>query len=147
MVPERMAALGFAEARRLSEENATTTAADEGDGGGFVVPFWVIIALIVLTLTLLLCGCTCFVIRCFAPEVTQGPAWEVNSYGTRWVKGIRPGGDADRNPVVHSQSSQSYPDGVPVHEPKHNDYDENYVRRHMRPQDFDDPNRRERAVV
>ena len=118
MVPERMAALGFAEARRLYEENATTTAADEGDGGGFVVPFWVIIALMVLTLTLLLCGCTLFVIRCFAPEVTQGPAWEVNSHGTRWVKGTDQGEGADCGPVVHSQSSQSYPGGVPVHKSK-----------------------------
>tara|TARA_B110000444_G_scaffold220631_1_gene221515 strand:+ start:59 stop:505 length:447 start_codon:yes stop_codon:yes gene_type:complete len=142
MVPEHMAALGFAAARRMSEENATTTAAEEDGDGGFVMPFWGILALIVLILTMLLCGCTCFVIRCFAPEVTQGPAWEVNSYGTRWVKGIHPGEDGNRNPVVHANSSLSYPGGVPVHEPKHDVYDENDVRRHMRPKNFDKLDRR-----
>ena len=133
---EDVATLGFA-ARRLSED-----AADDG----FVVPFWVIITIVVLTLTLLLCGCTCFVIRCFAPEVTQGPAWEVNSYGTQRVKGIHPGDEGEgRTPVAHSKSSESYPGGIPVHDPNHNVYDGNNVRRDMRPKNFQDPNEPEYA--
>jgi len=136
MLPEYVAALGFTSARKLSEEEASTD-----DDEGFAMPFWAIIALIVLIIVMLLCGCTCFVIRCFAPEVTQGPAWEISSYGKRWVKGIHPGDDEDdRNPVVHANSSKSYPGGIPVHDPKRNVYDENNPHHHMRPEKFRNPN-------
>lgn len=146
-----MAAIGFAAARRLSEENATTTTvADEGDDDGFVMPFWAIMTLVVLTLTLLLCGCTCFVIRCFAPEVTQGPAWEVNLHGTgkKWIKGIHTGNeDNDRDPVVDANSSQSYPNGIPVHTPQNDTYQKGRARWHMRPENSDKRNKRQTAAV
>ena len=50
------------------------------------IPFWVIILIVVLALFCLFCCCTCFVVRCFAPENTKGPAWEHNTEGTRWVR-------------------------------------------------------------
>jgi hypothetical protein len=140
-----MAAIGFAAARRLSEENATTTAEDEGDNDRFVMPFWAIITLVVLSLTLLLCGCTCFVIRCFAPEVTQGPAWEVNLDGTgkKWISGIYTDNeDNDRDPVVDANSSQSYPNGIPVHTPQHDKPHVNDARLYMQPKNSDKRNQR-----
>lgn len=50
------------------------------------LPFWVIILIVVLALGCLFCCCTCFVVRCFAPENTKGPAWEINTEGYRWVR-------------------------------------------------------------
>ena len=135
MLPEYVAALGFTTARKLSEEASTD------DDEGFVLPFWAIIALIVLIIVMINCSCTCFVIRCFAPEVTQGPAWEINSYGTQWVKGVHPGDDkAGSNPVVNSHSYRSYPGGIPVHDPKRNVYDKNNPHHHMRPENYQDRN-------
>ena len=124
MLAEYVAALGFTTARKLSEETTT-------DDDGFELPFWVVIVIVVLLLTCLLCGCTCFVIRCFAPEVTQGPAWEVNSFGTRWVRHTGPGDG--KAPWVHEQSDQSYPGGMPVHDPANDKYDENNPKAHRRP--------------
>ena len=109
--------------RKLSEED------DE-----FELPFWVVIVTIVLLLWLLLCGCTCFVIRCFAPEVTQGPAWEINSFGTRWVKHTNPG---DEKPIVNSNSSESYPGAIPVHNPANDEYDPKNPHLHRKPLSHD----------
>ena len=50
------------------------------------VPFWAVLGSVVLVTACLLCCCTCFVVRCFAPENRQGPAWETNSSGKRWVR-------------------------------------------------------------
>ena len=105
------------------------------------IPFWVIIVVVILIITLLLCGCTCFVVRCFAPEVTQGPAWEINSYGTQWVRWTSPGDDKpNQGGVVHSLSDRSYPGAIPVYDPKHNAYDRNNPEQYMRPKNFDDKN-------
>ena len=124
MLAQHVAALGFTTARKLSEETTT-------DDDGFELPFWVVIVIIVLLLTCLLCGCTCFVIRCFAPEVTQGPAWEVGSFGTKWVRHTGPGDG--KVPWVHEQSNKSYPGGMPVHDPANDEYDPNNPKAHRRP--------------
>ena len=105
------------------------------DDDGFELSVWVIIVIIVGLLTLLLCGCTCFVIRCFAPEVTQGPAWEVNSHGTRWVNHVNAG---DEKPIVNSNSADSYPGGIPVHNPANDEYDPKNPHRHLKPLSHDD---------
>ncbi len=108
------------------------------------VPFWVIIILVIVVIWVILCGCTCFVIRCFAPEVMQGPAWEINSYGTQWVKWTERGDGRPRTgPVVHSLSDRSYPGAIPVHEPKHNQYDPDDPDRYMRPKHYDNKNNAE----
>ena len=109
--------------RKLSEED-----------DDFELPFWALIVTIVLLLWLLLCGCTCFVIRCFAPEVTQGPAWEINSHGTRWVKHTNPG---DEKPIVNSNSSESYPGAIPVHNPANDEYDPDNPHLHRKPLSHD----------
>ena len=104
------------------------------DDDGFELPFWVVIVTIVGLLTLLLCGCTCFVIRCFAPEVTQGSAWEINSLGTQWVKHVNAGDD---KPIVHSNSADSYPGGIPVLNPAAEEYDPQNPHRHLKPLSHD----------
>jgi len=109
--------------RKLSEDD------DE-----FSLPFWVVIVIILLFILLILCGCTCFVIRCFAPEVTQGPAWEINSQGTRWVKHVNAG---DGMPIVNSNSSKSYPGAIPVHNPDNDEYDPNNPHLHRKPLSHD----------
>lgn len=129
MLAEYVAALGFTTARKLSEQTTD-------DDDGFELPFWVVIVIVVLLLTCLLCGCTCFVIRCFAPEATQGPAWEVNSFGTRWVRHTGPGDG--KAPWVHEQSKKSYPGAIPVHDPANDVYDENNPKAHRRPANWQD---------
>ena len=123
MLGEDVSALGLTTARQLTEQ-----ATDDDDG--FQMPVWVVITIIVLILTCLLCGCTCFVVRCFAPEVTQGAAWEINSDGTQWVKQINSGDD---KPIVHSNSRDSYPGGIPVHNPVNDEYDPENPHLHRKP--------------
>ena len=124
MLAEYVAALGFTTARKLSEQTTD-------DDDALEVPFWVVLLIVVLVITCLLCGCTCFVIRCFAPEVTQGPAWEHNSFGTRWVRHTGPGDG--KAPWVHEASNKSYPGAIPVHDPANDEYDPNNPKAHRRP--------------
>ena len=132
MLPFEVAALGISVVqRRLSEETEETN-------NGAAITFWAVIAIIVFVIALLLCGCTCFVVRCFAPEVTQGPAWEVNSYGTTWVKPMGVGDS--KAPVVHSYAKKSYPGAIPVHDPNTDKYDPNNPAIHRRPANFEHPN-------
>ena len=124
MLAEDVAAVGFTTARKLSEQTTD-------DDDALEVPFWVVLLIVVLVITCLLCGCTCFVIRCFAPEVTQGPAWEHNSFGTRWVRHTGPGDG--KAPWVHEASNKSYPGAIPVHDPANDEYDPNNPKAHRRP--------------
>lgn len=133
MLPAEVAAFGLTTARKLSD-----VATDNDNEDGFDIPLWVILVTIVLVLTLFFCGCTCFVIRCFAPENTQGPAWEINSYGKRWVKGHAPGNGKD--PVAHELGPKTYPGAIPVHTPDNDTYDPNNPQAHMRPAYYEEPN-------
>lgn len=114
--------VGVSFVRKLSEQ-----AAEEEDDDGFQIPFAVVILVVALYVLALMCGCTCFVLRCFAPEVTQGPSWEHNSLGKRV---LTPWG-ADEGPWLHELNPRAYPDGVPEHNPNNPK---------MRPKNFQDPN-------
>jgi len=112
MLPFEVAALGISVVqRRLAEESQATQETDNGAA----IPFWAVIAIIVFVIALFLGGCTCFVVRCFAPDGTQGPAWEANSHDTARDKPI---GVGDSNAlVVHSHAERSYLGAIPVHNP------------------------------
>ena len=89
--------------RRLSEPE---------DDPGIEIATWMILALVVGILTCMICCCTCFVIYKFAPENTQGPAWEISSKGTRFIGPNR--GDDDRPAVTpENDDYRSYVNGVP----------------------------------
>ena len=90
--------------RRLSEPE---------DDPGIEIATWMILALVVGILTCMICCCTCFVIYKFAPDNTQGPAWEISSKGTRFI-GPNRSGDDRRSAVVHENDpDHAYVDGVP----------------------------------
>lgn len=55
--------------------------------------FWLIIFIVVAVLACLICCCTCFAVRCFAPEQEKGALVEVNSQGQRWVRPLNSGND------------------------------------------------------
>lgn len=144
MLPFEVATLGVSVVqRRLAEETVETVEADNGAA----IPFWAVITIIVFVIALVLCGCTCFVVRCFAPEVTQGPAFEINSYGQAFVKPMGVGDS--KSPVVHANADSSYPGAIPVHNPKNDKYDINNPSIHRRPENFEHPNsnRAERQTV
>lgn len=48
--------------------------------------FWAIMASIIAFLTVLIGSCVCCAVRCFAPENTLGPQWEINRKGERYVR-------------------------------------------------------------
>ena len=126
MLPFEVAVLGSSVVhRRLSEESQATQDTDNEAA----VPFGAVIAIVVFVIALILCGCTCFVIRCFAPEVT---------YGTTWVKPMGVGDS--KAPVVQSYAKKSYPGAIPVHDPNTDKYDPNNPAIHRRPANFENPN-------
>jgi hypothetical protein len=48
--------------------------------------FWLVMGAIVFFLTVLIGSCVCCAVRCFAPENTLGPQWEINRKGERYVR-------------------------------------------------------------
>lgn len=107
----------------------------------------IVVVSIVLVLALVFCGFTYCVIRCFAPENTQGPAWNINSAGKTWVRGVN--GEDKHGAVVSELSRRSYPNGVPIFDPQNERTKDPTV--YMKPRNYDDKNNlefaKERLVV
>jgi len=129
-----VATVGLSFVRKLSEQ-----AAEEEDDSGFDIPFPVVLLIVGLYVLALMCGCTCFVLRCFAPEVTQGPPWEHNSLGKRV---LTPWG-AEQGPWLHELNPRAYPGGTPEYDYENKSkevYNREKPHEYMRPKHFEDPN-------
>lgn len=124
-LPAAAAAAGSAahlQMRRLSEPE---------DDPGIEIATWMILVLVVAVLALMICSCTCFVIYKFAPENTQGPAWEIASKGVRFVGPNRNGDDRRAAVVNETNPYDAYVGGVPRMDRKSLGYDpsdERYAR-------------------
>ena len=117
------AAAAHLQMRRLSEPQ---------DDPGIEIATWMILVLVVAVLALMICSCTCFVIYKFAPENSQGPAWEISSKGVRFV-GPNRNGDDRRNAVVdETDPYNAYVGGVPRLDQDSLSYPSTHMR-HARP--------------
>ena len=74
---------------------------------------WLILILVAAACAGLIGCCACCVVRRFSPENERGPAWEVNSKGTRWVPARNqvPRGQAG---WLWSEAENSAPNRLPV---------------------------------
>lgn len=116
-LPAAAAAAGAAahlQMRRLSEPE---------DDPGIEIATWMILVLVVAVLALMICSCTCFVIYKFAPENTQGPAWEISSKGVRFVGPNRNGDDRRAAVVDETNPYDAYVGGKARLDPKSLAYD------------------------
>lgn len=75
-------------------------------------PFFAVILLVLAFLTLLIGGCTCFVLCCFTAENTKGPQYFPTSKGARWIN--RPTVKGPRLRYNAQEDPSSPRDGEPI---------------------------------
>lgn len=71
------------------------------------VPFWLVIFLVVTFCTLLIGGCTCFVVFCFSPENGSDAQHCTTAKGARWIK--RPAWN-DRSLFLYREWNSMHPE-------------------------------------